>query len=174
MKTTLIMKKISALAIVLIISIAACAQTSLDSALFNKINEYRVSRKLKKITWDTTGYKAARHHSLYLKGKDFISHYEDSTVYKSMDNRYEYFGGKTDRLSEIIALGCLNIHDNDPCRWDKLADEILNLWKKSFPHNRIILDPANTSGGGSNAYTIREQGIRGIKNYVIISTFVFI
>ncbi len=86
MKTTLIMKKISALAIVLIISIAACAQTSLDSALFNKINEYRVSKKIKE----------------------------------------------------------------------------------------IILDPANTSGGGSNAYTIREQGIRGIKNYVIISTFVFI
>ena len=168
------MKKLFALAAVLIISLVASGQTSLDTMLFNKINEYRVSKKLKEIKWDTIGYKAARHHSQYLNGKNFISHYEDSASYKDMDNRYEYFGGKTDRLSEIIALGCLNIHDNEPCRWDKLADEILNLWKKSPPHNRILLDPTNSSGGGSNAFTIREQGIMGIKNYVVISTFVFI
>jgi uncharacterized protein YkwD len=174
METNFKMKKLFALAAVLIISLVASGQTSLDTMLFNKINEYRVSKKLKEIKWDTIGYKAARHHSQYLNGKNFISHYEDSIIYKSMESRYEYFGGKTDRLSEIIALGCCNVHDNDPSLLDKLAEEILNLWKKSPPHNRIILDPANTSGGGSNACTIREQGIRGIKNYVIISTFVFI
>jgi hypothetical protein len=123
------MKKLLTHATVMIISIAASAQTSLDSALFNKINEYRLSKKLKMIKWDTTSYKAARHHSQYPQGKNFISHYEDSAAYEDMDNRYEYFGGKTDRLSEIIALDCLNIHDDDPCRLDKLAAEILNLWK---------------------------------------------
>ena len=80
------MKNLLAVASVLIISMAASGQTFLDTVLINKINEYRVSKKLKE----------------------------------------------------------------------------------------IILDPANTSGGGSNACTIREQGIRGIKNYVVVATFVFI
>jgi len=54
-------------------SVTVMAQTKLDTILFNKINEYRVSKGLKELKWDSCGYRAVDHHTLYLVSHSYNS-----------------------------------------------------------------------------------------------------
>ncbi len=79
-------------------------QTSLDSLLFSKINEYRESKGLNILIWDNTLFKASEHHSKYLltmsnqdsSKKMYLTHFETKQFegFKSLmlpEDRYEYY-----------------------------------------------------------------------------------
>ena len=141
------MKKVLSI-ILLIISFSASAQTSLDSLMFSKINEYRVSNGVAEISWDTNVFKASNHHSTYLKllSKDSlkttITHYEKIDVDSideifGINDRLIYYAGIKDRFYGENITGTIK-SENYP---DKgLVDIMFNNWVKSKQHNEIMLN----------------------------------
>ena len=196
------MKKL--IVLFLFISICGFGQTKLDSILFNKINEYRKSKHLKTLKWDTCGYKATKHHTLYLVKncyncpkryldeinklpKDFIgtitikikgtvsAHEEDSIQFSHSIDRYKYYGGKNNwTIGEVVTGVNRKIKDGDDKIYEYLATDILNSWKNSPGHNTILLYPDMKYGGCSNIIESTDSGIKGYTDYFVTSTFVII
>jgi uncharacterized protein YkwD len=163
------MKKITIL-LLLLVSLSAFGQTKLDTILFNKVNEYRVSKNLSKLQWDVKCFKASEHHSFYMKTRNVYSHKED-TLFTQID-RYYFFGGKTPMVSEILTGRSEKFIDGDSLIYEKIAELTLNNWKLSKPHNDVLLKKTATYGGCSTFITITEQGIKGRKIYTTYSTMV--
>lgn len=181
----------------LFLSLSTFSQTKLDTLLFNKVNEYRVSKNLKELKWDTSAYKATKHHTLYLAENKFNSpkffleltkkdrystssiiikslkypHREDSIIFNLPSDRYKYYGGNYNYIGEIIAGMNKSIKSDDSLKFEKLSIEILNGWKNSPEHNKILLIPNITKGGCSTIIEIIEQGIKNYKIYFTTSTF---
>lgn len=137
--------------------------SKLDSILFVKINEYRVSKNLKALKWDSIAYKESKHHDLYsestLKNKGTIGHGEDSSIFRNSDDRYVYYGGnKKDWTLEVLMFSTYTLKNEE---YDKLATFILDCWKSSEGHNKAILSPESNYGGGCTL----------IKDHIVISTF---
>jgi uncharacterized protein YkwD len=173
-------------------------QTKFDTILFNKINEYRISKNLNVLKWDTIAYKASEHHTKYIVVEDFYSfkkiksefkntskdtifikfktspHNEKAPFYSPSD-RYKYYGGKKyESAGEVIAWYCENIKNKDSLKYEKLAIGILELWKKSTLHNKIILDPNATKGCGSTIIEVYDGFLNTFKLYFTTSSFIVI
>ena len=156
--------------ILLLISVLSFSQTKLDSLVLSKINSYRVSKGLNEVAFSTVDFKAANHHSNYLLGKGFISHTEDKLTNPS--DRYIFFGGdKYASVGENVLSYNINIKDND-IPLDKISTELVDLWKKSSGHNKILLSKEYKFAGVSCVTRSNETGIKGWKNIEIVSTFV--
>lgn len=123
-------------------------QSKLDSLVFDKINQYRLSKHIEPIIWDSDIWKASNHHALYLEklNKKEIaaksSHYEnidldDIKTFRTPDDRISFYT-KFKRGSECVTAVWINNVKNNAL--NRLADEILDSWKKSPPHNKGILD----------------------------------
>ena len=174
-------------------------QTKLDSVLFNKVNEYRHSMGLVELTWDTCGYHSVDHHTLYLIQNNYNSpsvylkavkeagkgtstviipgfhdpHGEPNDTFARPTTRYKYYGGKVS-VGEVISGTNTNIRDVDTLlMYDKIATGILNSWKNSPPHNKILLDKEAHQGACSVGTVIMSQ-MKGWKTYFMTSTFVVI
>jgi uncharacterized protein YkwD len=167
--------------ILLLLSISCFAQTKLDSLVFNKVNEYRASKGLSKISWDTAAFKASKCHSDYLEGLAAKTNYtvitaghsENAKGLEDAEDRFIHFGGKTKYVGEIVLINSSNLKDNDADKLDKLATSLVKQWKDSPKHNEIMLTPNFNFGGISCKIITRPAGLRGITNYETWSTFVF-
>jgi len=156
--------------ILLLISVLSFSQTKLDSLVLSKINSYRVSKGLNEVTFSTIDFKAANHHSNYLLGKGFISHTQDKLTNPS--DRYKFFGGdKYSSVGENVLSYNVNIKDND-MPLEKISTELVDLWKNSPGHNKILLSKEYKFAGVSCVTRSSETGIKGWKNIEIVSTFV--
>jgi len=135
--------------------------SKLDSILFNKINEYRVSKNLKELKWDSIAQKESKHHDIYLentlKTRGTIGHSEDSPIFESSNDRYKYYGGNGWTL-EVVMFSTYVLKNGE---YDRLATFILDCWKKSDGHNKAILKSSANYGGGCTL----------IKDNIVISTF---
>lgn len=187
--------------LLLLINICGITQTRLDTLIFNKINEYRLSKCLKELKWDIVAYKSSEHHTKYLVDKDFYSgkkffeaakylptgtdtiflkqnvtypHREDDVRFSTFGKRYEYYGGKCVYGGEVIGGNMACCKEDDLLKDDKLAKEVINGWKNSPAHNKILTDPVYTKGCGSTSIESIDQGFGGRKCYFIISTFMMI
>ncbi len=147
------------------------SSSKLDSILFDKINKYRVSKRLKKLVFDTYAVKASNHHSKYQYNKCDVTHGEDTL--KRPGDRYKYYGGNTTNVAEVVVGSVCYVKEGDPLYLEKIADSILNMWKKSPPHNAALLDKTATCGGGSSVYKFTIQ-IRPKKTYLSFSTFIIL
>ena len=145
-------------------SLKVVSQTSLDSLLFEKINNYRITNGLNEIFWDSNVYNASNHHSKYLKIlnadslKTIISHSEKIDVNNfdellSVYDRFDkYIGKKYKYISENIASTLKK--ENFPI--DNLVDIIFNQWKMSIKHNEILLNPYMKFGACSIIISTKE------------------
>ncbi len=176
------MEKILIIALIFIstLSFGQISDHKLDSILFVKINEYRISKGVKALIWDSASYEATKHHSLYLFKintdieKTICTHTQRLDVgikiLETPKDRYMYFGGKSvNSVGECAAGGVvvyvLDLHE-------EMSIEILDQWKKSPPHNLGLLD--STSEFGSVASSLREVGnFRNRKGYMSYSTFIY-
>lgn len=131
------------------------AQTSLDRKVFEKINKYRDSLCLPKLEWDSCAYKASEYQSTYLKSANgLLSHNNPNKGYESSSDRYKMFGGVS-RKTKMIVKGedvyyesngeIINfVNKNLPNTTsysdieDILAILIVNAWKSSKDHNKIM------------------------------------
>ena len=106
----------------------------------------------------------------YLVGKGFISHTQDKLTNPS--DRYKFFGGdKYASVGENVLSYNLNIKDND-MPLDKISTELVDLWKNSPGHNKILLSKEYKFAGVSCVTRSIETGIKGWENIEIVSTFV--
>lgn len=131
------------------------AQTSLDRKVFDKVNEYRASIHIPKLEWDSCAYKASEYQSTYLKSANgLLSHNNPNKGYESSSDRYKMFGGVS-RKTKMIVKGedvyyeingeIINfVNKNLPNTTsysdieDILAILIVNAWKSSKDHNKIM------------------------------------
>lgn len=134
--------------ILLIISFSLSAQTALDIMLFNKINSYRVSNGVSEIIWDSNVFKAANHHSKYLKllNKDslktIITHYERVDVDSldeifDIEGRLNHYSNIKDKLYGENITGVIK---KESFPEESLVEIIFNNWKNSKQHNKILLN----------------------------------
>lgn len=134
--------------ILLLISINLNAQTKLDSMLFNKINEYRVSNGVNIIEWDTNIFKAANHHSTYLKllnydsVKTTFTHTENVNVddFDELLEFFDRFDKYTDKRNVFTAENVGGAIRKKTFPVEKIVDIIFNGWKNSIEHNKTMLN----------------------------------
>lgn len=159
------------------ISILTFGQTKIDTVVFNKVNEYRVSKNIEPLKWDTTCFKAAEIHTKYLIKTGKVGHTEDSL--KDPEDRIRVFNKKT-RFKTICEVAVstkpINIKDTDVDIIEKLATAVVNGWKESDSHNKILLNKGVTCrfAGVSSLIISIPSGFRGVKNYRVLSTMVLI
>lgn len=150
------MKKVIGI-ILFIISFSLNAQTKLDSMLFDKVNDYRESQGISRLMWDNDVYKAANHHSTYLKliNKDSLKTVMTHAESKNVEGFEElmYF---TDRISKYVKRDCILSSENITGTLkgprfpeEKLVDIIFENWKKSKKHCKIMLSTEVKSGACS-------------------------
>ena len=166
------MKKIITISF-LLIQLVVSAQTKIDTLVFNKVNEYRVSMNLNPLKWDTTCFKASNIHTKYIKRTNKLSHTEDTLV--NPQDRLKFFDnkGKWTMINEVcVFTQTRNIKGE--VDYDRLATDVVEGWKSSKLHNEALLDK-NCSFSGVGCFVIkRSSGIKGITNYQVISTMLIV
>ena len=133
------MKKLITLLLVLV-SLSCSSQTELDKLVFKKVNEYRTSKGLSELIWCDKAYNASKQHSIYLKKEEELSHNEKSDTPTPLSRL------KKQNITNIISYGenCAQIMtatDEEYYSNDILSTLIVDSWKKSPPHNKIMLTP---------------------------------
>ena len=164
------MKTLFTLAFIFLIFTTA-AQTSLEEKVFQKINEYRDSLCLTKLKWDSACHKGSNLQSTYLVSKNgIVSHENKTDSIKEPEDRYRISGGKkTLLLAEICNSTNKNYKVVDTLIEEKLAIEIVALWKKSPTHNKMMINPRMRYGGCSVKIITSSTGIKTYLHYNTIS-----
>ena len=140
------MKKLMTLLLVLV-SISCLSQTNLDKLVFEKINDYRESKGLKSLMWDNKTFNASKHHTKYLVTNKVVGHNEKNNT-PTPKSRLDYYGVKYDYSGENCAkviIGIIEKYSND----EYLSSEIVDGWKNSPYHNKIMLGENYKFGGVS-------------------------
>ena len=151
------------------------AQTKLDSLVLVKVNQYRTSLGLTKVEFDTVSYLAADNQASYLfKNDSIVGHSQNNIGFENLNKRYIYFGGN-ERASTAEVCNSVNTNlkvDND-MYLDNLAKLIVDAWKSSFEHNKILINSKYKFAGVSTKSTISSTGVKIWTHYDIKSTMVF-
>jgi len=148
------------------------SQTSLDSLCLDKINNYRSSNSKSLFTWNNIAYKAANHHSNYLKDStDVLTHHESVLI--NPKDRLAFYGGKYSYIAENVLVVSLNFSESDKLSeiQEKISSEVLDTWVNSPSHNKILLSQTQLAGIST---VIQKQGcgIEGFTNYTVWATLV--
>lgn len=168
------MKKIISI-LFLFLSVSVFAQTKLDSLVLVKVNEYRVSKGLNKVEFDTVSYKAAENQASYLyKHDSVVGHEQNNIGFETPGKRYIYFGGnKNASTAEVCNNVNTNLKVDNYIYLDNLAKLIVDAWKNSFEHNKILVDPKYKFAGVSTKVKTSSTGVNNWTHYDIKSTMVF-
>lgn len=161
--------------IALLITTFVSAQTKLDSLVFVKVNEYRTSKGLNKVEFDIVSYKAADNQASYLfKYDSVVGHNQNNIGFETPSKRYIYFGGNEHAsTAEVCNVVNTNLKVDNDMYLDNLAKLILDAWKNSFEHNKILIDPKYKFAGVSTKVTASSTGVKNWTHYDIKSTMVF-
>jgi uncharacterized protein YkwD len=162
--------KITTTILLFLFSLSLLAQTSIDSLVLIKVNQYRNSKGLESVIFSDVNFKSASHHTNYMVKNSVITHSEDTLVDPS--DRLKFYGCTFTNFGENILLTNKNFKSNDPEMNDKIATEIVNIWKKSPGHNKILLDKRFRYIGTSTALETRSVNIKNWLNVTVVSTLV--
>jgi len=152
------------IAIFLIFTSSLFSQTRLDSLVLKEINDYRVSLKLSPLTFSKDCYIISEAHSTKLvETKDSL-----------------YHSGNLIRAEVTLILHDFRISVDEKDPDVLLAKEILNIWKKSEKHNRIITSIKYNFAGVSTkmvydkkivkVWSKDEQKFKSVYLYKLFST----
>jgi len=160
------------------VAILSIAQTSLDMKVFDKINEYRDSLHIPKLEWDSCAYKSANYQATYLKSANgLVTHKNPEKGYESSSDRYKTFGGvnKETRVGDNITYSTVGEITNVILSYKipkdfitkyseeelelMAATQIVNVWKKSKDHNKIMTGKNMKFGGCHVEYRSKEVSI---------------
>ena len=161
------MKKILVILFVLISNLSY-GQTLLDSLIFNRINEYRESNCLKRLTWSPLTYKVGENQTEYMYLTNFLTHNQiipiDSSIIgsfkveKNFDKRFsnhineEFYTNENIIVETNIFFG-ENLYSNTidtSTTLEFFATSIVNDWINSPEHNELLLDESMIKGSISN------------------------
>jgi uncharacterized protein YkwD len=161
--------------IALFITTFVSAQSKLDSLVLVKVNEYRISLGLNKVEFDTVCYLAADNQASYLfKNDSVLSHKQKNIGFETIGKRYVYFGGnERASIAEVSNSVNMNLKADDVDYLDKLANLILDAWKKSVDHNKILTTEKYKFAGVSTKVKSNITGVKNWTHYDVKSTMVF-
>ncbi len=159
----------------LLLSVSVFAQSKLDSLVLVKVNEYRTSLGLNKIQFDTISFLAANNQASYLfKNDSIVGHDQKNIGFETPGKRYIYFGGnKNASTAEVCNNVNTNLKVNNNTYLNNLAKLIVDAWKNSFEHNKILIDSKYKFAGVSTKVTTTNTGVKNWTHYDIKSTMVF-
>lgn len=156
------MKKLLTILFVLF-SLTSYSQTSLDTLIFKKVNEYRKSKGLSELKWGNENLQnGAEHHSNYLYSINLstVKHVkqlnmspEDQSIFldenlvrghdeekisstvpsQPVKQRFEIYGFTRENVTTIF--GYMNAGN------ESFAENIVDSWKQSVTHNATMLHP---------------------------------
>lgn len=168
-----------ALIILFLLPLQANSQSRKDQIFVNALNEYRASKGLPPVIYDSVLSKAAEHHTLYLSKLGSSTHNQDSNfsnfreIRKYQDRVKLLAGSSYIPVAEICSHGWSIENDNwffrpgevitFPANWDVVIppytltqdlerDEAISELKyyiASKSHNEILLKPGNLKVGVS-------------------------
>lgn len=118
------------------------SQKDLELKVFQKINDYRVENGLHRLKWDDATYKSTQIHTEYMIKNGKLSHTENSETPNWWDrlNKGYVLGNE--------AAGYVPIY---PSSLEKeISHEMVECWKSSPPHNKILLHKNATVGAVSS------------------------
>jgi uncharacterized protein YkwD len=153
--------------LLILTSINCLGQTTLDSLVFNQLNNYRKSKRVRSLDFDSKNFKAANHHSIYLSNSNKIVHTEDTLIYPI--DRLKFYGGKSNHIGENILSFNLNVK-NDSIDYIELSRLIINKWVDSSEHNIILLNSDFKLAGVSCILVYKSTLIKDWSNIKIVST----
>lgn len=171
------MKQIAYAILFFLTSAATFAQTSLDSLVLKKANEYRDSLCLPKLEFSKVCYAAADSQASYLmKDLRIISHSQKDPQSADVGKRYQKALGTKEGsytwIGEIVAACSRNVKEGDKMAEDKIAADLISQWKNSKEHRAILTDPKAKYAGVSTKYEIENTGIKKFARYQIRSVMV--
>jgi uncharacterized protein YkwD len=168
------MKKIISI-LFLFLTTTVFAQSKLDSLVLVKVNEYRTSLGLNKVQFDTVSFLAADNQASYLyKNDSVVGHDQNNIGFETPGKRYIYFGGnKNASTAEVCNSVNTNLKVNNDTYLNNLAKLIVDAWKNSFEHNKILIDSKYKFSGVSTKVNTGSTGVKNWTHYDIKSTMVF-
>jgi len=155
------MKKVLFTLLSLILTFNLYSQTELDYLILKKVNEYRVSLGLNMLDFCDKSFLAAQHHTEYMVSKKSIGHSEENLTPTPRHRLAKYGQNSCLKVGETcsaVSFGGQSI--------DEVSKEVVNNWKKSPKHNRIITDPELTYASSCSL----EGGLDGYEGYNFILT----
>jgi hypothetical protein len=136
----------------------------LTSYLFLKLlNQYRAENGLSQLKWDENLWLAARNHNIYMAYVEY-SHYQEykkSVYYTGLNsyNRSDFVYGKTCTYATSENIQYFQMYLRFYAV--SIAQESLEIWKNSPPHNKNMLNSDHYSTGVSLYLDIPNKMIYG-------------
>jgi uncharacterized protein YkwD len=133
--------------LLVILTLNGYSQTELDKLVFEKINTYRLSKGLSPLKWDDKTFNASKHHTEYQVKNKIVGHNEKNNT-PSPKSRLDYYGVDyfyTGENCAKVIIGITEKYSND----EYLSSEIVDGWKNSPYHNKIMLGENYKFGGVS-------------------------
>lgn len=145
------MKKLIAIAF-FAVSFSANAQSSLDSLIFNKVNEYRLENCLSPLKWSKPAQEVAKNQAEYCSRVKYVLHDQtDSSANDSVfqiepifEKRFTKYGISDTSKNWVFAENLLVNVDTTSSHnksYEEIASETIESWKTSPEHNRMMLIP---------------------------------
>jgi hypothetical protein len=168
------MKKIISI-LFLFLSVGVFAQSKLDSLVLVKVNEYRTSKGLNKVQFDTVCYKAAKCQATYLAKKQIVGHNQDIKEFETLTKRLKAFNKNNFlKAGEVCNFVPMNLNSKDTLGYDKLANKIVEAWKNSPLHNKVLIDNELKYAANYSYEIVKESGFKNVNHLEVFSTMVFI
>ena len=180
------MKKHFALILIVLISFSSKANDSLygiNDILINQINIYRAENCLPALSYDSRADSSSLYHCKYIAELGVVTHYEEDSIngipmLKEIDNRLAAFGLVN---YWVIGENIAGIFDTISLSRDSLVTLVINGWKNSPSHNRMLLNPHITKIGvnmvrGDHETYYYEDEVTGdiIKQVDYINSWLFV
>lgn len=162
-------------AFIMLINTFAFAQTKLDSLVFAKVNEYRVSLGLNKVEFDSVCYKAAECQANYQMVNKVCGHLQKTPGFETMGQRLKFFGRRNYSFAgEVCAAIAVNVKIGDTTYYEKLATKIVEGWKESPSHNEVLMDPHYKYAAVCCKIEKKPSGFKNITNYFSFDSMEFV
>jgi uncharacterized protein YkwD len=137
----------------LALSLVTHSQTDLDFKVLKLVNEYRVENHLCPFTWDTMMFKVAVNQSNYMSATGHLYHDQimsDSLKFKVTPDFTTKFIKQGVNFKCYASENCSVVFNADTLSIDCIAKRVVEGWKKSPPHNEMLLDTVLTHVGVSH------------------------
>ncbi len=138
--------------------------TFLRQELSQRINQLRVSKKLKPLIFNDTLRKSAQFHSEYMAEKGVLTHNQKQSKFANPQKRVFAFGGTN---FEIVGENVLfSTKQNFPItRHDliSLAEEMFQTWKNSKPHYANLINKHYRYGDFGFAVDVKKGNVYAVQ-----------
>ncbi len=163
------MKKITTLITLIFCFITLLSQTTLESELFNMINEYRYETNIRQLKWNDEVYEVSKDQSLYMSKTDNCTHDQQAENGDFSNFNMKLFRDKYDRHgidSDMYILGenCHIGYNVSNSTNHQIAKRVFKAWVNSPPHNEMLLD--NDFNFGSVRLLIKNGNVYSSYNCI--------